>query len=130
LFEYKKLENNVTYKVYYDSYDIDKRSYLKRYNKDEYQYIDKFYNFSEDKNLVKAMEDFYKNKDKILNKIKRNFLFGGKSIKPSRYTLTDIKVNLIHKNKHITRNIYVNNKSKKQYCKVDKKYVQLAKLIK
>jgi hypothetical protein len=53
---------------------------------------------------------------------------GGKTIKNTKYVLTDKKVNIIYANKKIRRNIYLKGKAKIQYCKVDKKYVLLSKL--
>jgi hypothetical protein len=51
---------------------------------------------------------------------------GGKN-KITQYKLTKKKVKLSYKNKKIVRNIYLKNK--KEYCKLNKKYVLLSKLV-
>jgi hypothetical protein len=51
---------------------------------------------------------------------------GGKN-KETLYKLSNRKVNLLYKNKKIVRNIYLKNE--KEYCKLNKKYVLLSKLV-
>jgi hypothetical protein len=51
---------------------------------------------------------------------------GGKN-KKSLYKLTRKKITFLYKNKKIVRNIYL--KKKKEYCKINKKYILLSKMI-
>ena len=53
---------------------------------------------------------------------------GGKIKKPL-YKLSNRKVNLSYKNKKIVRNIYLKIKNNKEYCKINKKYILLSKLV-
>jgi hypothetical protein len=53
---------------------------------------------------------------------------GGKNKEPL-YKLSNRKVNLLYKNKNIVRNVYLKIKNNKEYCKLNKKYVLLSKLV-
>jgi hypothetical protein len=53
---------------------------------------------------------------------------GGKN-KKSLYKLSNRKVNLLYKNKKIVRNVYLKIKNNKEYCKINKKYILLSKLV-
>ena len=55
--------------------------------------------------------------------------YGGKNKKPL-YKLTSKKVKLLYKNKKIVRSVYLKIKNNKEYCKINKKYILLFKLVK
>lgn len=48
--------------------------------------------------------------------------------KKTTYRLNGEKVLLLHKNKKVQRSIYVKDKGKTKYCKIDKEYVLLSKI--
>ena len=48
--------------------------------------------------------------------------------KKTTYRLNGEKVYLLHKNKKVQRSIYVKDKGKTKYCKIDKEYVLLSKV--
>lgn len=48
--------------------------------------------------------------------------------KKTTYRLNGEKVLLLHKNKKVQRSIYVKDKGKTKYCKIDKEYVLLSKV--
>ena len=48
--------------------------------------------------------------------------------KKTTYRLNGEKVVLLHKNKKVQRSIYVKDKGKTKYCKIDKEYVLLSKV--
>jgi len=53
---------------------------------------------------------------------------GGKIKKPL-YKLISKKVKLLYKNKKIVRSVYLKIKNNKEYCKINKKYILLSKLV-
>jgi hypothetical protein len=65
---------------------------------------------------------FYKN---LLNRANQPSPTGGKK---TTYRLNGEKVLLLHKNKKVQRSIYVKDKGKTKYCKIDKEYVLLSKV--
>ena len=63
-----------------------------------------------------------------LEKIKEEIEIEQKGGKPAKYKSTGITVFILYKNKKYNRTIYVKDKGKTKYCKINNEYILLSKL--
>jgi hypothetical protein len=126
------LPNGVTFtnnKLSYIGDNTAKRSLIEKFNKShKYQSVSVSESDSEKLNSILSNNvNYLFELNQLLNYLKEpsSYKSGGK---PAKYKSTGITVFILYKNKKYNRAIYVKDKGKTKYCKINNEYILLSKL--